>query len=102
MIIEKFDTLTNIFNNYAVNIDVEIFEINRGTNGLIWHLYNPPHRDNLFTVEFRNHPVHLKPYKMNVKWTRESAEDMKVFFNLKVEEGFIKTVSEEMILNENK
>jgi len=80
MIIEKLDTLINIFNNYAVNIDIEIFEINRGTNGLIWHLYNPPHKDNLFSLVYEFTSNHTK---MNVNWTEESLEDMKVFLQLK-------------------
>ena len=97
----KIETVAKLFKSYATNKKVTHFIIDRGRRKGCHLLWNPPHRD-AFSAIFGNYPVHRKPYRMNVNWTKESEADMKDFFNLKIEDRLIEIASEEMILNENK
>lgn len=85
---EKFEALTRIFNNYATNVEIEYFSIDRGRIKKIWKLWNPPHADPVFFVPdlvFKSYPISVSPRKLNISWTKEAEVNLEHYFNNSVE-----------------
>ena len=98
---EKFETLLRIFNDYATNVEVECFSIDRGRIKEIWKLWNPPHRDPGFFVpdlQVTSAPFVAKPRKLNVSWTKERELELGHIFN----EDLTKVTLQTLAFNEMK